>query len=141
METYKGECFCGTIKMEVSGEAEYMGICHCYSCRSWAGAPVNAFTLWKKEAVRVTFGAEHLGMFQKTPRSQRQYCKKCGGHLMTNHPAMGIVDVFSATLPTLKFKPICHVNYGETVLRIKDGLPKYKDFPSEFDGTGETVSE
>jgi hypothetical protein len=32
-------------------------------------------------------------MFQKTKFSQRQYCKKCGGHLMNNHPTIGLVDV------------------------------------------------
>ena len=40
-------------------------------------------------------------MFQKTEISQRQYCKKCGGHLMTNHPPLRLVDVFAATLLTL----------------------------------------
>jgi hypothetical protein len=84
MAVYKGECFCGAVQLEVSGEPEG----HCRSCRSWSGGPVNAFALWKPEAVRVTAGAEYLGMFQKTEVSQRQYCKKCGGHLMTNHPPL-----------------------------------------------------
>src|SRR5580704_5811075 len=84
--THKGECFCGTVHVEVSGEPEAMGYCHCRSCSSWSGGPVNAFTLWKPGAVRVTAGAEHVGMFQKTEVSQRQYCKKCGGHLMADHP-------------------------------------------------------
>jgi hypothetical protein len=34
-----------------------------------------------------------------------------------------------------------HVNYGETVLRMKDGLPKMKDFPAELGGSGETLPE
>ncbi len=102
MATHHGECFCGAVKVEVSGEPEGMGYCHCRSCRSWSGGPVNAFTLWKPDAVRITAGAEHVGMYQKTPVSQRQYCKLCGGHLMTHHPPLGLVEVFAATLPTLK---------------------------------------
>ena len=141
MATYKGECFCGAVKLEVTGEPEGMGYCHCRSCRSWSAGPVNAFTLWKPEAVRVTQGADQVAMFQKTPLSQRQYCKACGGHLMTNHPPMGLVDVYAATLPTLKFSPTLHVNYAETVLPIRDGLPKFKDFPSEFSGSGEKPPE
>jgi len=140
MTTHKGQCFCGTVKIEVSGEAEAMGYCHCQSCRSWSGAPVNAFSLWKADAVRVTAGAEHLATFQKTPLSQRQYCKKCGGHLMTNHPPLGLIDVFTATLPTLKFKPAVHVNYADSVLPMKDGLPKLKDFPAELGGSGEQIA-
>ena len=102
---------------------------------------MNAFTLWKPDGVRITTGAEHVGMYQKTPVSQRQYCKKCGGHLMTNHPPLDLVDVFAATLPTLKFSPGVHVNYAETVLPMRDGLPKFKDFPAEFGGSGEQIAE
>jgi hypothetical protein len=141
MATYSGECFCGAVQVEVSGEPEAMGYCHCRSCRSWSGGPVNAFTLWKPDAVRITAGAEHVGMFQKTPVSQRQYCKTCGGHLMTNHPPLGLVDVFAATLPTLKYSPGVHVNYAETVLPMRDNLPKFKDFPAEFGGSGEQIAE
>jgi hypothetical protein len=80
-------------------------------------------------------------VFQKTAVSERQYCKACGGHLMNNHPPLGLVDVFAATLPTLAFRPGVHVNYAETVLPMRDGLPKLKDFPAEFGGSGEQVSE
>jgi hypothetical protein len=73
--------------------------------------------------------------------SQRQYCRRCGGHLMTKHPPLGLVDVFVATIPTLDFVPGVHVNYAETVLPIRDGLPKLKDFPAEFGGSGEVLAE
>jgi len=139
--SHKGECFCGAVKLEASGEPEAMGYCHCRSCRSWSGGPVNAFSLWKPENVKVTAGAENIASFKKTELSHRQYCGKCGGHLMTNHPPLGMVDVFAATLPTLKFAPAVHVNYSETVLPMKDGLPKLKDFPKEFGGSGEAVPE
>jgi hypothetical protein len=138
---HKGECFCGAVKLEVSGEPEAMGYCHCRSCRSWSGGPVNAFSLWKPENVKVTAGAEDIASFKKTELNHRQYCRKCGGHLMTNHPSLGMVDVFAATLPTLKFAPAVHVNYSETVLPMRDGLPKLRDFPKEFGGSGEAVPE
>ncbi len=141
MTTHKGECFCGAVKVEVSGDPEVMGYCHCQSCRTWSAGPVNAFTLWKPEAVKFTAGAEHLGTFHKSPQSQRQYCTKCGGHVMTNHPPFGLVDVYAAILPTLKFAPAVHVNYAETVLPMRDGLPKFKDFPGAFGGSDDLVAE
>jgi len=52
-----------------------------------------------------------------------------------------LIDVSAATLPNLKFSPSVHVNYAETVLPMKDGLPKFKDFPAEFGGSGEQVPE
>jgi hypothetical protein len=60
---------------------------------------------------------------------------------MANHPPLGLVDVFAATLPSLNFRPSIHVNYAETVLPMRDGLPKLKDFPAEFGGSGERVPE
>ena len=139
--THKGSCFCGAVQIEVEGDPEAMGYCHCRSCRSWSGGPVNAFSLWRPEKVKVTAGKDHLKTYQKTELSQREYCDVCGGHLMTNHPPLGMVDVFTATIPTLKFQPGVHVNYAETVLPMKDGLPKLKDFPKEFGGSGEAVPE
>jgi len=137
----KGACFCGAVEIEVSGAPEAMGYCHCNSCRSWSASPVNAFSLWKPQNVKVTKGAEFVSRFMKTRTSDRQFCKLCGGHLMTDHPPLGLVDVYAATIPSLKFSPGVHVNYAETVSPMKDGLPKLKDFPAELGGSGELVPE
>jgi hypothetical protein len=141
MSSHKGACFCGAVQLEVQGEPEGMGYCHCASCRSWSGGPVNAFTLWKPENVRVTQGAQHVAVFNKTAASNRTYCKVCGGHLMTGHPGLGLVDVFASTIPTVPFKAGVHINYAETVLPMKDGLPKFKDFPGAFGGSDQMISE
>lgn len=139
--TYSGTCFCGAVGVEVSGQAEAMGFCHCRSCRSWSASPVNAFTLWKPENVKVTKGGDQIGTYHKTETSHRQFCRACGGHVMTSHPTFGLVDVFSATIPDYPFKPQLHVNYAETVLPMRDGLPKLKDFPAELGGSGDVVAE
>jgi hypothetical protein len=141
MTTHKGECFCGAVHFEASGQPAVMGYCHCQSCRSWSASPVNAFTLWKPEAVRITAGTEYVGAHQKTPLSERVYCKKCGGHIMNKHAPLGLIDVFAAKLPTLKFAPGVHINYAETVLPMRDGLPKLRDFPKEFGGSGQQIVE
>ena len=139
MADHIGTCFCGAVEITVSGEPEAMGYCHCASCRSWSAGPVNGFTLWKPENVTVTRGAEHVGRFQKTEKSDRQFCTQCGGHIMTDHPLWGVVDVFAATVPSVAFAPGLHVNYGETVLPMADGLTKFRDFPTDFGGSGETM--
>ena len=140
-ETYSGTCFCGAVVVEVTGAPEAMGYCHCNSCRSWSAAPVNAFTLWKPGAVKVTKGEEHVGTYNKTELSFRKYCRLCGGHVMTDHPTFGLIDVYAATIPSFPYSPGLHVNYGEKVLAIRDGLPKFKDFPEAFGGSGEMVAE
>jgi hypothetical protein len=138
---HNGKCFCGSVEFTVSGEPAAMGYCHCTSCRTWSAGPVNAFTLWKPESVKVTKGADKIGTFNKTANSTRKFCKSCGGHVFTEHPGWGVTDVYAAVLPTLAFKPGVHVNYQETVLRMKDGLPKMKDFPKEMGGSGVVLAE
>ncbi len=140
-DTHNGSCFCGAVEISVSGTPEAMGYCHCGSCRSWSAGPVNAFTLWKPDAVTVVKGQEFVGSFMKTDRSERKFCTRCGGHLMTSHPLWSLTDVYAATIPSVAFVPGVHVNYGEAVLRIADGLPKMRDFPKELGGSGEVVAE
>ena len=139
--SYEGSCFCGAVKLKVTGEPVAMGYCHCTSCRSWSAGPVNAFSLWKPESVTVTQGANQIGTFAKTPASERKWCVRCGGHLMSAHPAWNLVDVYAATIPSFRFKPGVHVHYQETVLRMPDGLPKMKDLPKEMGGSGITVPD
>jgi hypothetical protein len=138
---YKGACFCGAVEVTATGEPAAMGYCHCDSCRHWSAGPVNAFTLWPPAAVKVTKGEANVGSFARTPKSIRKWCKTCGGHLLTEHPAMGLTDVYAAILPQLSFKPGLHVFYEETVLHIHDGLPKQKDVPKELGGSGITLAE
>ena len=111
------------------------------SCRHWSAGPVNAFTLWKPEAVKVTRGADNIGTYNKTANSYRKWCKTCGGHIFTEHPGMGVTDVYAAVIPDFAYKPGVHVNYQGTVLHIKDGLPKLKDFPKEMGGSGVAMAE
>ena len=141
MSMHKGGCFCGAVEIEVTGAPEEMGYCHCTSCRSYTGAPFVAFVLFKAENVKVTKGAALIGRFQKSEMSERQFCTRCGGHIMTGHPKLGFTDVYAAAIPDVAFKPSVHLNYGETVLRIKDGLPKLTDFPAEVGGSGEVMVE
>jgi hypothetical protein len=140
-KTYTGSCFCGAVQFTVSGAPAAMGYCHCESCRSWSAAPVNAFTLWDPNAVRVTRGADNIGTYSKTPQSHRKWCKTCGGHLFTEHPGMGLIDVYAGVIADFPYEPAIHVHYEETRLRIADGLPKMKDVPAEMGGSGVSVAE
>jgi hypothetical protein len=140
-ETYRGSCFCGAVELTVSGAPAAMGYCHCASCRHWSAGPVNAFTLWSPDRVKVTKGAEAIGTYAKHPQSQRKFCKQCGGHVMTDHPPFQLVDVYAAVIPSLPFKPALHVHYQERVLPMRDGLPKQKDMPKEMGGSGQLLPD
>jgi hypothetical protein len=138
---YKGQCFCGAVEVRVVGEPATMGYCHCSSCRKWSAGPVNAFTLWLPNAVSITRGADQVASFSKSPNSIRKWCKACGGHLLTEHLVFGLIDVYAAMIPGVPFHPMVHVNYAETVLPMRDGLPKLEGFPKELGGSGRAIAE
>ncbi len=91
--------------------------------------------------MQITRGAENISTYNKTPRSYRKWCKTCGGHIFTEHPGMGLTDVYAAVIPDFPYRAGIHVHYQETKLRIKDGLPKMKDVPKEMGGSGVSVAE
>jgi hypothetical protein len=140
-QTYTARCACGAVELEITGEPAVQAYCHCDSCRSWLSAPIHAAALWPTPNVKVVKGADNLGLYKRTESSHRQFCKSCGAAVLVRHPAMGMTDVPAGSVIGLAYKPAVHVNYGEKVMTVHDGLPKFKDFPKEFGGSGETVPE
>ena len=140
-DKHRGACFCWAVEIEATGAPLEMGYCHCNSCRHHSGAPLSAYLLWRAEDVRVTKGTDLLGRFNKTGMSDRQYCTRCGGHVLTAHPGMSLTDVRPPVLPGVALEPTVHLNYAEAVLPIRDGLAKLRDFPAHAGGSGETVPE
>ena len=73
------------------------------------------------------------------PRSSSSF--RSPADLETFHQLLVVLAVKcrnTATIPTYRHEPKLHVNH-QTVLRIKDGLPKMKDLPKEMGGLGETL--
>jgi hypothetical protein len=91
--------------------------------------------------VQITRGGNNIGTYHKTDRSHRKWCKTCGGHLFTEHPHWGLVDVYAAAIPDFPYQAGVHVHYQETKLHMQDGLPKMKDLPKEMGGSGVSVAE
>jgi hypothetical protein len=139
--TYHGNCFCGSVQFTVTGAPAAMGFCHCGDCRLWSAGPINALTLWEPDAVKITKGADNIRTYNKTDRSLRKWCATCGGHLFTEHPQWNLINIYAATIPDFPFDPDVHVYYRESVLPIKDGLPKFRDLPMEMGGSGEMMDE
>lgn len=145
---HTASCFCGEIEFTLSGEPEAMAYCHCDSCRQWSAGPLSAFTLWKPENMKITKGADNLGGFTGNPLSDteevvsnRVWCKSCGGHVYTDHPTMGVIDVPAVVIRDFNFKPGFHVHYQESIHPMKDGLPKFRDLPAEAGGSGKQLTE
>jgi hypothetical protein len=136
-----GGCACGAVKLEIRGEPAVMAYCHCESCRGWLGAPVHAASLWPTPNVTVTEGEALLGTYKRTEASHRRFCTSCGAPVLIRHPELGLTDVPAGSVDPFDYAPTVHVHYGEKVMSVRDGLPKFKDFPGNFGGSDETVPE
>ena len=60
---------------------------------------------------------------------------------MTDHPGMKLVDVYPNAVPGLAHVPELHVHYGNKTVSVKDGLPKFKDMPADFGGSGDMLPD
>ena len=142
MTNYTGGCSCGAVQVEVTGEPAVMAVCHCTDCRGWSAAPVTGACLWAPENVSVTQGEDKLGSYAKVEGHDRKWCVECGGHVFVDHrTTYGLIDVYGSILNEFKFAPKFHVYYEHSILPIKDGLPKFKDFPTDFGGSGDLLAE
>jgi hypothetical protein len=113
-KTYRGRCFCGSVRLTARGAPVGMGFFRSDPCARGSPGPVAAYTLWKAEAVRITRGAGNIGTYSKSPNACRKWCKTCGGHLFTEHPGWGLVDVYAEVFaegsasarPDIEMRPI-----------------------------------
>jgi hypothetical protein len=129
--------------MEAEGEPLVQCYCHCNGCHSTTGSPVNAPVLWPKAQVRFTLGQDKLRRYSKTDNAEGGVysCSICNGLVGVHLARADLFDIFAGLISDLDFTPTVHLNYENAVLRIRDGLPKLKDMPEEWGGTGAFVPE
>lgn len=139
MTQHKAHCACGGVELELAGAPVLQCYCHCTDCRAWLGAPVHAATGWPAAQVKVTKGANNLTVYKRTEASHRHSCKSCGGAVFVEHPAIGVFDVLASTIDGFKFAPAMHIYYGERMIDMKDGLPKFRKAPKALGGDDELM--
>jgi len=54
--TYSGQCLCGAIRYQLSGEPKVVALCHCSDCRRSAGAPMVAWAMFPETALTLMKG-------------------------------------------------------------------------------------
>jgi len=140
-DQHKAQCACGAVEATLSGAPVLQCYCHCTDCRDWLGAPVHAATGWPKAQVKISKGADRLTIYKRTDKSHRNSCKSCGGAVFVEHPGIGVYDVLASTIKGFKFSPTMHIYYGERMIDIKDGLPKFRKAPKAMGGDDEMMKE
>ena len=61
MTSYSGQCLCGDITYEISGEPSMAGVCHCKNCQRQAGSAFS--TLWGVPKTSITFSGSEPKLY------------------------------------------------------------------------------
>ena len=131
--TAKGQCHCGAIRYEVSGQPVYHAMCHCGDCRRASGAPAVSWTLFPRDQVRITGEAK---VYVSSEKGRRHFCADCGSSLFyTNEDVFkGLIDIQSATLDDPDAFPLqVHVQTAERVgwMEKAHELPTFDRYPPQ----------
>lgn len=128
----RGSCACGAATFEIADDAKPMWVayCHCHSCRRSHAAPMTMEAGFPEAAVTMLSEQPFFRATEKGPR--RYFCATCGTRTVVH--IEGGLRFFSVPLSNLpdgetRFPPTLHVNYGEHVTAVRDGLPKFRVFP------------
>ena len=70
-----GKCLCNAITFEARS-AKNIGVCHCSTCRSWAGGPFMGLDC----GTDASFTGE-VTTFRSSDWAERGFCAQCGTHL------------------------------------------------------------
>jgi len=132
MTTHLGQCLCGAIQYQLSGEPRFVALCHCRDCRRSAGAPMVSWAMFPEEALTLTRGQPKT--INSSGTAMRSFCADCGTGLFYRNAALlpGIVDVQSSTLddpdalpPTLQIQIAERIHW----MAHAHALPEFERFP------------
>jgi len=127
MTTRKGRCLCGAVDYEYDGPENWVGHCHCESCRRNCSAPFTTFVGVPRKAVRMT--GITPAVYNSSPGVRRHFCPRCGSPVA--YDADKYPDEIHFYLAALEdgsgLTPTFHVFAGEKVpwVELADRLPKY----------------
>lgn len=74
----RGECICGEVAFEISGDLPKIYQCHCSLCRKQSGTASNAGLLVAKENFRWLSGQEGISSYVKATGFRGDFCSNCG---------------------------------------------------------------
>jgi hypothetical protein len=88
--TYSGQCLCGAIRYQLSGEPKVVALCHCSDCRRSAGAPMVAWAMFPETALTLTKGQPKT--INSSGTAMRSFCADCGSGLFYRNAKGAKVD-------------------------------------------------
>lgn len=141
---YEASCHCGKVKYQLSREEPLDSkLCHCTTCQTQHAAPFQWAAIFHKEDINFSHGHHDLEWYDPTEKSIEHKlpckvrCSFCHSPIMDEGRNMILLFPSLIHLKTEEdkhnFKPRCHMFYGQRVMDIPDGLPKWSGLSNESD--------
>ena len=100
-----GHCYCGAVRFEIDGNSDWIGHCHCESCRRASGSVMTTFAGFKLDQVRFTGDAP--AEYVTDDGVTRHFCARCGSPVAYRnsdtpddiHLQLGLFDDLEALRP------------------------------------------
>jgi hypothetical protein len=130
--TLTGQCLCGAIRYQLTGEPRHVAVCHCRDCRRSAGAPMVSWAMFPESALALLQGQPKT--INSSGSAMRSFCPDCGTGLFYRNAVIlpGIVDVQSATLDDPDaLPPGVQIQVAERLHWMQQAheLPAFERFP------------
>ncbi|MBO0902193.1 GFA family protein [Jiella sonneratiae] len=78
LKRLQAKCLCGGVRIDADLETQDVGVCHCDTCRRWAGGPLMAVEASENVIVA---GTDSLGIYESSGWGERGFCTTCGSTL------------------------------------------------------------
>ena len=100
-----GHCYCGAVKFEVTGESNWIGHCHCESCRRQSGSVMTTFAGFRND--QIVFTGAMPNRFSTDDGVTRSFCGRCGSSIAyqssdlpdDTHLHLGLFDDLELLVP------------------------------------------
>ncbi|TKX26755.1 putative lutathione-dependent formaldehyde-activating enzyme [Elsinoe australis] len=141
---YEASCHCGKVKYQLSREEPLDSkLCHCTTCQTQHAAPFQWAAIFHKDDINFSHGHHDLEWYDPTDKSIEHKlpckvrCSFCHSPIMDEGRNMILLFPSLVHLKTdqdkANFKPRLHMFYGQRVMDIPDGLPKWSGLNDESD--------
>jgi len=129
-------CRCGDVALHIGAPPIAQFYCHCEDCRAVTGGAMVPTALYPADGVALEGGETRGWTYKTMPRTR---CANCATLLFGEPPGLGVRGVNGFLLPAGAFRPAFHIRCQHAVMPVVDDLPHYRDVPSMFGGSDETV--
>ncbi|KAG1821122.1 Mss4-like protein [Suillus subaureus] len=130
---YESSCWCSAVHFAFLGDPFDAKHCHCRQCQWLHSAPFQWVVIFPKTSVRILENnSDALHCFSTTTKKASHHvpckvsCDICWVPLFDEGKRMVLAYPSHYGGVPLEFQPSCHIFYGQRIMEVYDGIPKWR---------------